>query len=307
MSQNSIQLPTSGTLGGLQGINDINAALDTLNTKWAGATAPAAAEFGQSWIDTSTTPNSLKIYDGTQWVAIAWIDTVNHLWQPTASGGLVSVGSITLDHSHVGKLLTNSSATGVTTSFPLAASLLPGQRLRFVQQYNGGAWTLARSGSDTLQGADGWGAESLTLSELGAYAEFETDGAGKWLQVGKVVPFASVTTTQVGTDAGSIVTPAGLTATILGSSMQSWQNMNGSRSVGTTYTNSTGRPIFVATSVSTGPNTGIGIYVNGNEIGQCSNQGTATSTFFLSFIVLSNETYLVSATSGSATEWWELR
>lgn len=78
MSQNQIVLPTTGTVSGLTMTQDTNAALDTLNTKWSGSSAPSSPEQYQDWLDTSTSPPTLRIYDGSQWVAVAQIDTTNH-------------------------------------------------------------------------------------------------------------------------------------------------------------------------------------------------------------------------------------
>jgi len=53
---------------------------------------------------------------------------------------------------------------------------------------------------------------------------------------------------------------------------QTWQNVTGSRATGTTYTNTTGRPIFVAVTYSgigqtTTEVSGINIFTNGNSTG----------------------------------------
>lgn len=305
MSQNSIVLPTSGTLGGLQGITDINAALDTLNTKWAGASAPATPELGQEWLDTSTTPNTLRIYDGSAWVARAWLDTANGLWQPLPTGGLIAVGSITLDHTYVGRLVADNAA-GVTITLPSAASIPAGMRIAFVHQ-QGGTMTLQRNGSDSLMGPDGWNATSLTLSELGDFVEFECDGSSHWYQTGKAAPFAGAAATQTGTDAGSSVTPAGLAATILASPAQAQYNEGPSRALNTTYTNSTGRPIFVWIVISGGSGTSFGLLVNGQQLATAGNAGSTTTQMAVAAIVMPGFTYEIIGSSISIYSWWELR
>lgn len=57
--------------------------------------------------------------------------------------------------------------------------------------------------------------------------------------------FASDAETQAGLLTTKAVTPAGLAASMIGGIGQSWQDMTGSRALSTTYTNTTGRPIFV--------------------------------------------------------------
>ena len=59
MSQNPIVLPTTGTVSGLQLVQDVNAALDTLNSKWSGSSPPSGPEQYQDWLDTSTSPPTL--------------------------------------------------------------------------------------------------------------------------------------------------------------------------------------------------------------------------------------------------------
>jgi hypothetical protein len=84
---------------------------------------------------------------------------------------------------------------------------------------------------------------------------------------------------------------------------QTWQNVLGSRAVGTTYTNSTGRPILVNVDCnSTGNNTlTIGGVVVGT-INSTGNRGTITG------IVPSNTTYILSSGNSIALNVWaELR
>lgn len=61
---------------------DINNAF----TMFSGATAPTAPVLGVRWLDTSVTPNIIRIYDGTQWVPWEFLDTVGHTITPVAGG-----------------------------------------------------------------------------------------------------------------------------------------------------------------------------------------------------------------------------
>jgi hypothetical protein len=120
MSQNPIVLPTTGTVSGLQLVQDANAALDTLNTKWAGSSPPSSPEPYQDWLDTSTSPPTLRIYDGAEWVAVAQIDTTNH--QVILLGNAVS-GPASAIANHIpkfadtsGKLLADGYAIGTAAN-----------------------------------------------------------------------------------------------------------------------------------------------------------------------------------------------
>jgi hypothetical protein len=68
MSQNSLTLPTTGTVSGLSMTQATNNALDTLNTLASGATAPASPEAGQLWHDTTNNLLKLRSLDNTTWI-----------------------------------------------------------------------------------------------------------------------------------------------------------------------------------------------------------------------------------------------
>lgn len=83
MSQNSIILPTTGTVSGLQMTQDVNNALDTLNTLFSGASAPGSPVAGQLWHD--TTANQIKIRDqaNAAWIVIGTLDETNKIFTPS--------------------------------------------------------------------------------------------------------------------------------------------------------------------------------------------------------------------------------
>ena len=82
---------------------------------------------------------------------------------------------------------------------------------------------------------------------------------------------------------------------------QTWQNQSGVKSVNTTYTNTTGKPIMVSISqASTGQQN---IYINGNQIAQISQNATNSSGY--AFIVPNGDTYRIDTNQPSW--WWELR
>jgi hypothetical protein len=82
---------------------------------------------------------------------------------------------------------------------------------------------------------------------------------------------------------------------------QTWQNVIGSRAAGTTYTNSTGKPIMV--SISQASSGKQNIYINGSEFAEL-NQVSNTSGGF-TFIVPDGNTYRIN--TNLPTWWWELR
>jgi len=92
---------------------------------------------------------------------------------------------------------------------------------------------------------------------------------------------------------------------------QTWQDVTGSRSAGTTYTNSTGKPIFISVYGSGAPNNGaMSMTIDGVLIGrqgfQSISSGTSNAT--MTAIVPNGSTYRVDNVSGwGVAIWAELR
>lgn len=82
---------------------------------------------------------------------------------------------------------------------------------------------------------------------------------------------------------------------------QTWQDVTGSRSLGTTYTNSTGKPIMVIYNT----NQPVTIYVNGVKIVNGNGYSTAAPSY--SFIVPSGNTYVINSNYIASYIWAELR
>src|SRR6266853_1333706 len=85
MSQSSVILPGSPLTGSTM-VADINASFASVISKFSGTTAPTlgpggsnALVEGQWWLDTSVTPNVLRVYDGANWCPLLTLDTTNHV------------------------------------------------------------------------------------------------------------------------------------------------------------------------------------------------------------------------------------
>lgn len=90
---------------------------------------------------------------------------------------------------------------------------------------------------------------------------------------------------------------------------QSWQSVIGSRSLGTTYTNSTGKPIFVYIVVQLTSNGDTMLTLNGIALDGPTSSAGGGVWGTCSFIVPDGNTYNLSVTGGSVsvTAWAELR
>lgn len=93
MSQNSLTLPTTGTVSGLQMTQNINNALDTLNSLASGASAPGSPVAGQLWHDTTSNMLKLRSLDNTAWIALIALNESSYLSShayPSQITGLVN-------------------------------------------------------------------------------------------------------------------------------------------------------------------------------------------------------------------------
>lgn len=87
---------------------------------------------------------------------------------------------------------------------------------------------------------------------------------------------------------------------------QTWQDVTGSRSMGTTYTNTTGKPIMVAITETIKQSGWNYIYVDGVVIGSFWNTNDYQEPVIKSFIVPANSNYRVAGDATLKT-WAELR
>lgn len=89
---------------------------------------------------------------------------------------------------------------------------------------------------------------------------------------------------------------------------QTWQNVTGSRATGVTYTNSTGRPIYVSVYLVTGSGGTCFVRVGSVVIGGVNENGV-NEKGAIGFVVPNGSTYVVNVATGSMTidTWAELR
>lgn len=90
---------------------------------------------------------------------------------------------------------------------------------------------------------------------------------------------------------------------------QTWQDVSGTRSTGVTYTNTTGKPIEVAISITaTASNGSASISVSGVPLGIISRWPTAGGgASFGSVVIPTGATYIVTASGATINTWVELR
>jgi len=100
-------------------ISDING----IEGMFSGVSAPASPLQFQLWANTSVTPPAISIYDGTHWVAIGSLDTVNHAWAPPVGGGGIATiaSAATVDLGTVPQAAVNITGSVGISSFGTTA------------------------------------------------------------------------------------------------------------------------------------------------------------------------------------------
>ena len=140
-----------------------------------------------------------------------------------------------------------------------------------------------------------------------------TNGTVALLESPALTGTPTAPTAAVGTNTTQIATTAFVLANQSGVGIgQTWQDVTGSRALGTTYTNSTGKPIMVnVNNVGTTASIQINLYVNGALItGQRLATGGASCRIGVFSIIPNGATYSITnggGTEGTLNTWSELR
>jgi len=203
--------------------------------------------------------------------------------------------------------------SGNILTLPTTASTQVGQIIIYVS--GGASGSFVAQGSDTI---DRGGSTSTTLI-VNSYdwGILYNETAGHWsLIAGSAlgrIQFLQIANnlSDVSNAATALSNLGGLAiANQIGGSNQSWIDETGSRSLGTTYTNSTGRPILVSVAISTSSSTyNAYCYVGSVKVAYIACSSSAFTFASCQFIVPSGATYEVvtNAGSGSLQQWSELR
>jgi hypothetical protein len=169
--------PTTGTVSGLQLVTNYNNAFSAVQSCNSGASAPAndqtlAAVKGQCWLDTSTTPNTVRMYDGASWLTLGWLDATNHVWIANSGGSTGTIASAaTTDLGAVVNQVV--SITGTTTIASFGSTAIAGSRyfINFT-----GVLTLTHNATSLILPNGG----SNIITAAGDTAIAEHLGSGNW-------------------------------------------------------------------------------------------------------------------------------
>ena len=234
--------------------------------------------------------NGTDIIDATNYMSSLTLGSA----LPVASGG---TGGTTSTGSGAVVLAASPTLTGT----PLAPTASPGTNTTqiattaFVAAATGTLGTMSTQNANNVAITGGTVSGLTSLGVSGTATATTFSGAG-----------TSLTGTAASLSIGGNAATATDATNILGSSSQSYQNVIGSRSINTTYTNSTGKPIWVAVAWTATGNGSYTATVNGNQAYYTTQDLYPRAN--VNFIVPNGHTYSVSSSAGqSPAYWFELR
>ncbi|WP_338755012.1 hypothetical protein [Ralstonia sp. RRA.1] len=207
--------------------------------------------------------------------------------------------SATLTNSQIGQLIIFYGGPGQTITLP---SVLIPQGSQFnIINIGSGSLTVAANGTDTIDA----GPSALSSINVPQFCEvtLTPDGSGtRWAQKGSASLQYSPLAVGASTQSGHAVNQSQVVGV-----GQTFTNVTASRASGTTYTNSTGKPIIVyVNATTTASNGALSIAVNGVTCG-FSVQPISGSVVAATALVPSGGTYVVSVGSANTLSWSELR
>jgi len=223
--------------------------------------------------------------------------------------------------AHAGALIVTNSATPITLTLPSAGSMPGGTTIKFFN-YGGGLLSVVANGTDVIQ--DPFANIPVLSIPSGSYFLLDSTGAAGWYVFDGTMPAsegrygavklalqsqanAGVDDTAAMTAKKTAVVVAAGDAAVLAVAFgvgQTWQDVTGSRVIGTTYTNSTSRPITVSVNSASGATATLS--VNGVQVSRAA-QSTGGLGYQLSAIVPVGGTYVYNTSAGNLTNWAELK
>jgi hypothetical protein len=214
---------------------------------------------------------------------------------PVASGGTGSTSAAT----GTGGVVLAASPT--LTGTPLAPTASPGTNTTQIATTAFVAAATGTLGTMSTQNANAVAITGGTVSGLSSLGVSGTATATTFSGAG-----TSLTGTAASLSIGGSAASATNATNILGSASQTYQDVTGSRSLNVTYTNSTGKPIWVAVAWTATGNGNYTAYVGG-VLAYFTTQDLYPRAN-VDFIVPIGATYYVQSSAGQSPAYWlELR
>lgn len=282
--------------------NATSTAITVKVTGLTGVSVPAGAK-------TILVSNGTDIFDATNYVSSLTLGAA----LPVTSGGTgvttsTGTGSTVLSASptFTGTPLAPTAAGGTNTTQLATTQFVTSA----VTTATGSLGTMSTQNANAvaITGGTASGLTSLGVSGTATATTFSGAGTGLTGTASSLSIGGNAATATSATSATSATTATTATnaTNILGSSSQAYGDYIGSRSINTTYTNSTGKPIWVAVAWTATGNGDYSATVNGN-LAYFTRQDLYPRAN-VDFVVPIGATYSVSSTAGqSPAYWYELR
>jgi len=207
MSQYDFGTIDPSTKSGIGLASDLNSWRTALHSLHSGTSRPSYAVAGTIWIDTTAAPWSLKIYDGSDDIAIGTVDATANNFAVTLNDSAVTTAKINNGAVTVAKLATVAGNAGKLVAYD--ASGVP---------------TVVSAGTDTYPLVSNGTA-------LAAFEQLATGGIANAAVTVAKISAAGSTSGQVLTSTGSNTAPSFQTLSISNNNVAAWVNFNGTGTV----------------------------------------------------------------------------
>jgi hypothetical protein len=251
---------------------------------------------GQTGVSVPAAAKMVLVSNGTD-----IINATNYMATLTLGSALPVTSGGTGVTTSTGTGSTVLSASPTFTGVPLAPTASPGTNTTQVATTAFVAASTGTLGTMSTQNANAVAITGGTVSGLSSLGVSGTATATTFSGAG-----TSLTGTAASLSIGGTAATATNATNILGSASQAYGDYIGSRSINTTYTNSTGKPIWVAVAWTATGNGNYTATVNGN-LAYFTTQDLYPRAN-VNFIVPIGGTYSVSSSAGQTPSYWyELR
>lgn len=285
---------------GLNMRTEINQIFDSILTHNSGSTAPTVTKAFMMWVDTSNATYyylKMRNHDNTAWVILGTYTVATKTYTSYADDDVKLTGNQTIDG--VKTFTSNILVPNISyKSTPVSIT----------------SWSYATTtitlnvASHTFIAGDYIEVSGLTSTT------YPANGIQLVISVTSTTIVFASSATPTGTAGVSSATVKGYATTngkvseSIGIN-QTWQDVTSSRSSGVTYTNTTGKPIFIFIKGITGTGSNISLTINGIAIGIFSTAGTGVLIDLpLPFVIPNGATYsCTSAPGATINKWLELR
>jgi hypothetical protein len=282
-----------------------------LNIQTSGTTAIAI-----SAAQAVTLTNPLPAGSGGTGLSSLGTGVATFLGTPSSANLLAAV----TDETGTGALVFASSPTLAGT--PLAPTAAPGTNTTQIATtaYATAAITAQGLGTMSTQNANAVAITGGTVAGITDLAVAD-GGTGSSTLAANAVLLGNGTSalqTVAPSTAGNVLSSNGTTWTSttiqssgaklgLGITGEVWNNMTGSRALGTTYTNSRGYPIMISVNGTGSGSSGIFVNVNGSQIYRNQAQWNGSGAIPGAVIIIpTGATYSVTMDTSGLNAWWEL-